>query len=299
MSIRGSGPEAVGALKFSITFSAPCTKCTILCSLVFLFMANRLQSKSWIGTSYRIEEFAFPEGIAYGVYQKEKCPTTGRVHVQFFCQMTKRTRLSAMKKLFPGDHLEIARSPVEARAYCMKEETRVSSPVEVGKWKEEKSVDMVSAVKRARVCDILEEQPQLWRSARALMELRQLYSSPRREMTRGYLFVGKTGCGKTRTANLIAEFVGDSYWQDCSQWWNGYDGQDVVIVDEFRGQYEPSFLLKLLDRYPMKVPFKGGYSNFSSKCVIFTSNLDLALMYDKIDSRTVDAFKRRIKVINF
>lgn len=259
-----------------------------------------MQSKSWIGTSYRLEEFRLPEVIQYGVYQKEKCPTTGRLHIQFFVQYKKRIRLTGVKKHFPGDHIEIARDPKQARAYCQKVETRESSPVEVGTFDQPQDTeDMVSLVRKRRVSDIVEEMPKLWRSLRQLTDLRQLYSSPRREVTQGLLFVGKTGCGKTRTASLISEFVGDSYWGDCSQWWNGYDGEQLVILDEFRGQFDPSTMLRLLDRTPYKVPVKGGYVNFTSKMIIMTSNLDLIGMYKHLDQLTIDAFCRRIRIVQF
>lgn len=296
-----------GALKSSITFSAPCTKCTknslffifIFACPIYCMQSNRCQSKHWIGTSYR-EDFGLPKLITYGVYQKEKCPSTGKIHHQFFVVMPTRQRLTAMKKLFPGDHLEIARSPTEARAYCMKEETRVSSPIEVGRFVEPVSIDnMVVAVKRARVTEILEGNPSLWRSTRQIQELRQLFQCARTELTLGLLLVGPTGCGKTRTASLISAFVGDSYWHDCSQWWPAYDGQQLVILDEYRGQFDVAFLLRLLDRTPFKVPFKGGYTNFNSRQVIMTSNIPLEVMYKNLDIGSIAALKRRIVVINF
>jgi len=93
--------------------------------------------------------------------------------------------------------------------------------------------------------------------------------------------------------------LGDTYWQDCSQWWNGYDGQQLVIIDEFRGQFEPSTMLRILDRTPFKVPVKGAYVNFNSSAVIMTSNIDLVSMYKGVDPLTIDAFLRRIKIVNF
>ena len=205
-----------------------------------------------------------------------------------------------MKKIFPGDHLEIARSPSEARAYCMKEETRVSSPVEVGTFVTPISIDnMVNAVKTSRVTEILEGNPSLWRSTRQIQELRQLFQSVRTELTLGYLLVGPTGCGKTRTASLISQYVGDSYWHDCSQWWPGYDSNTLVVMDEYRGQFDVAFLLRLLDRTPFKVPFKGGYTNFNSRSIIMTSNLPLEVMYKNLDIGSLAALKRRIVTINF
>jgi len=44
----------------------------------------------------------------------------------------------------------------------------------------------------------------------------------------------------------------------------------------------------------MRVPIKGGYSQFSAKMVIFTSNLRIDDMYVKLDEATRAAVKRRI-----
>lgn len=126
-----------------------------------------------------------------------------------------------------------------------------------------------------------------------------MFAPERSHVTIGYLFIGSTGTGKSKVARMISEYVGDSYWHDCSNWWNGYDSQELVVCDEFRGQFEPSQLLRLLDRYPYKVPFKGGYVNFSSRAIIFTSNVSLNDMYCRIDQATLDAFRRRLKIINF
>jgi len=68
---------------------------------------------------------------------------------------------------------------------------------------------------------------------------------------------GLTGTGKTRKAfedNPNAYFWGPEQ----GTWWDGYDGQLCVILDEFRGQFPLGYLLRLLDRFPMKVQYKGG-----------------------------------------
>lgn len=40
----------------------------------------------------------------------------------------------------------------------------------------------------------------------------------------------------------------------------GYDAHPCVILDDFRPEWcKLSFLLRLLDRYAMRVPFKGGF----------------------------------------
>lgn len=59
------------------------------------------------------------------------------------------------------------------------------------------------------------------------------------------------------------------------KWWDGYNGQSVVIIDDFRyasvGDVGGlSYLLRLLDRYDSKVEIKGGCRAFLAEHVIIT-----------------------------
>lgn len=233
--------------------------------------------------------------------QVEMCPTTGRAHLQFFVSFPQRLRLSGVKKLFPGDHLEPARDPVKAREYCMKVETRVSGPWETGTWVVPGAgiTSVLESVRGKRVLDVIEEDPKLWRNLRVLSELRSALAAPRSTLTQGLLFTGLTGSGKTKIASIIASFVGTSetYWHNGTKWWPGYDQQELVVYDEYRGQLAPSELLRLLDRQPYQVESKGGFAQFNSNFVIFTSNLELEDMYRGVDARTLAAFRRRLTII--
>lgn len=56
-------------------------------------------------------------------------------------------------------------------------------------------------------------------------------------------------------------------------WFDGYVGQTRVIFDDFRPWWcEFSWLLRLLDRYPIQVPVKGGFVNFIPEEIIITTN---------------------------
>lgn len=82
---------------------------------------------------------------------------------------------------------------------------------------------------------------------------------------------GESGVGKTRWAFEQFDY---NCW--CSakdlRWWDGYDGHENVIFDEFRTE-TCSFaeLLKILDRYPYKVEVKGGSRQLLAKNIIITS----------------------------
>ncbi|CAB96405.1 33.24 kDa master Rep protein [Subterranean clover stunt virus] len=76
------------------------------------------------------------ESMKYLVYQTE-AGDNGTIHYQGYVEMKKRTSLVQMKKLLPGAHLEKRRgSQGEARAYAMKEDSRVEGPWEFGEFKE-------------------------------------------------------------------------------------------------------------------------------------------------------------------
>ncbi len=71
----------------------------------------------------------------------------------------------------------------------------------------------------------------------------------------------------------------NAYWKPVGEWWDGYDGQEDVVMDDFYGWLKWSFLLNLLDRYPMLVPIKGGTKEFVAKRVFITSNKKPEMWY--------------------
>nr|UBJ25945.1 replication-associated protein [Giant panda circovirus 6] len=84
---------------------------------------------------------------------------------------------------------------------------------------------------------------------------------------------GPPGCGKTK---YVFEKVGGDlarvYMKPRGLWWDGYCGQEVVCLDDFYGWVTFDELLRILDRYPLKVPIKGSYVDFVSREVYITSN---------------------------
>lgn len=61
------------------------------------------------------------EKVRYAVWGVEICPTTGKQHVQGYVAFKVNVRFNKMQKLFPGDHLEIAKGgDLENKAYCHK-----------------------------------------------------------------------------------------------------------------------------------------------------------------------------------
>lgn len=89
-------------------------------------------------------------------------------------------------------------------------------------------------------------------------------------------FKGATGEHKTRTAVEIAgRYFDNDYWMsnDTLKWFDGYHGQRVAIIDDFRKSMltDWSYLLRLLDGYSLCVQIKGGFEIWKPEVIIITS----------------------------
>lgn len=107
----------------------------------------------------------------------------------------------------------------------------------------------------------------------ALRRIFNFCTKPRSERTKGYYVYGDAGSGKT---SAVAQLEPNAYWlpqpEGSDVWWPDYDGQEVVVVDEFETIFTPNFVKRLLDFTPMYVAQKHGYSPLRAKRIYFLSN---------------------------
>lgn len=76
-------------------------------------------------------------------------------------------------------------------------------------------------------------------------------------------------------------------------WFDGYEGQHTIVLDEFYGWVQYDLLLRLLDRYPLKLQVKGGMVECAATKFIFTSNKPWDEWYPNVTDRS--ALERRIR----
>ena len=103
----------------------------------------------------------------------------------------------------------------------------------------------------------------------------QLHAKPRDPdtPTECLIFWGDPGTGKTCRA--YRDYP-DAFWVPGGDkvWFDGYAGQSAIVFDEFYGQMSYHLFLRLCDRYPLKLPVKGGFVECSATTLVFTSNRD-------------------------
>lgn len=228
-----------------------------------------------------------PSSIRYIVWQREQCPHSGRLHWQGYVEFGRSQRMSAVKRIL-GDsamHLEGRRgSRDNAREYCTKEESRVqgTSFTEVGEWiesKQGKRTDLEAACEIVRnkkgLAEVANELPTVYvKFSKGLEKLNYILNkSPNWRNIRAFSLVGTAGTGKTRLAR--------SYFGECfllppptanRVWWDGYQGEKTLVLDEFYGWLKYSYLLRILDGHPCQLEVKGGFCWALWETVVLTSN---------------------------
>jgi len=111
------------------------------------------------------------------------------------------------------------------------------------------------------------------------------------------VYWGDTGVGKSRRAWHEATF--DAYPKaPTTKFWDGYQGQGNVVIDEFTGQIEISHLLRWLDRYPVLVETKGSGVPLKASKIWITSNLSPENWYSQAPLVQQDALMRRLNVFH-
>lgn len=107
---------------------------------------------------------------------------------------------------------------------------------------------------------------------------------------------GIAGSGKSSKAYI--ENPG-AYWKNPNKWWDGYNNEDVVVIDDWGPQHEVlAWHLKVwADRYPFNAETKGSSMFIRPKKIIITSNYSIDQCFK--NDEDIEAFKRRFKVTHF
>lgn len=267
---------------------------------------NPRRSRTWCFTSFSEEIPQFNElQMSYLVCGKEVCPTTDKHHWQSFVHFHNAKTREAAQIYIGNVHCDIAKgTDTEAIAYCTKDGEFFEFGVRPQQGRRTDLVLLRDDISAGRsVDDIAVESPMVFHQyGRTLRELEMIHLRTRYRTERttcDWLF-GKTGTGKSYRA--FKNFDPKTHYVHCKRdrgWWDGYKGQQIVIINDFRGHICYDDLLEMIDENPWYVPTRGRERlPFVSRHVIITSPLRPEEVYhNRDDNDDIQQLLRRIKIV--
>lgn len=256
--------------------------------------------------NYTTEEYkalrAYPH-IRAGIIGKEVAPSTGTPHLQCAFLFTKAVLFSTLKKdigFTRASIFQMRGSPTQAFEYCRKEGTYEEWGDLPNPGKRNDLAVACEALRNGQGLIDLTDDPTLSSTIVRNYKGLQFFANclarkqPLREKKVIWLY-GETGTGKTRYATEIAEIYGD-YWisSESLQWFDGYNNDRVVIIDDIRTNHcKFSFLLRLLDRYEIRVPIKGGFVRWNPQLIVVTAPYSPQQMWNLRREGDINQLTRR------
>lgn len=257
----------------------------------------------------------------YLVYGRE-VSTSGTPHFQGFFTLKKKASLTGLKKIISEiPHLEIAKKTSRAAAaYCMKGSQPHDDWVTNGTDSPLYGLDAV-VVKHgvapqetqgtrsdlSKLCDAIKDGVPMsdvadidpatyvrnYKGLAAYAALKTQDHTP--DGLRGLWYWGPPGTGKSRKARN--ENPG-AYLKAQNKWFDGYSGEDCIILDDLDSNCLGHLLKIWTDRYPCTGEIKGGNVKLQHDKFIVTSNYSISKLWEG-DDDMIAALKRRFTVVKF
>lgn len=248
--------------------------------------------------------------ISYCKFQLEK-GEEGTLHYQGVFYSKLQTTCSALLKAFVGcGYFAPVINTEAAISYCGKPESRVEGPWTAGSLPSQgirsDLLECKTIVDNGGGMDELFERQftNAVRYGRGLNEYVRLKNKHkvRKWQTISYIYTGDAGTGKTQAAMIeAAAWGGGTYWLTVERtggklWWDGYEGQENIIIDEFNCGISLTDFKRIIDCSPLSIPIKGGMVQFLGKRVWICSNNPLDVWYYKAapPGPNRNAFMRRV-----
>jgi len=234
----------------------------------------------------------------------------GIYHLHAYVCCSSPIRFSTLRKHFNEAHIEIAKgSNQQIRDYIFKEGSE--NHRHFGDIPNERPGARMSASEQLRDMvaqgmsdnEIVMEKASNMHHLTTIERYRQIlrkeeYGKKCRNVEVMYI-EGATGVGKTQwvydhygfdDVYMIDDYGPNSY--------DEYEGEGVLVLDEFEGQIDTSYLRKLLDKFPLRLKsrYKNKYACFTK--IIIISNTPLKLQYRDIQSVDPESWKAILRRIN-
>lgn len=228
---------------------------------------------------------------------------SGTPHLQgWVCYLNAR-QFNAVRKKLPGAHVEIMKSKLEVnRKYCRKDGDYIEwgdipmTNEEKGKKEKDRWESNLALAKAGKVDEVdADIQLRFYGTLKKIAADHIPEPEANPELDNRWYY-GESGTGKSKLARTDNP---GAYIKLNNKWWDGYNGEDVVIIDDF-DKYDIALsghLKRWSDHYPFPAEFKGGVKKIRPKRLIVTSNYAPEEIWD--DEATLGPIRRRFTVTKF
>lgn len=242
------------------------------------------RSRNWCFTSFNLNKKNMSQIyednkdiIRYLCAGEEICPKTKKMHLQGWIQFERPKRFGGVKKVFDDDsiHIEFCKgTEFQNDKYCKKDGNFYETGKFITQGQRTDLENLKDDIKEGLNLDgIKEKYTSIYIRYKSGIEsyyqsIVKKNSKKEREVKVICLY-GETGTGKTRHAMEKADYkinAGDL------KWWDGYDGEKTICIDEYHNDIKITKLLGLLDRYQQRLEVKGGFTYAQWDTVYITSN---------------------------
>lgn len=251
----------------------------------------------------KIEKNDMDERMTYMIANYEVSPSEGKLHWQGYAEFGQTMRITAVKECLGAKtaHLKAADGKGEQNIhYCSKPVDRCicdncenaaeankkwkhnAKKIEYGKMNHQgKRKDLEFACEDCRDLSIDQmniEHPSVMARYSNFIKSYKISVQKLEAVKEGFykpivtVIYGPPGTGKTRNVTIqegddLFKFNGGR-----GNWWDGYEGQEAILFDEFNGGVDYNFILELLSGNGVSAQVKGGFVFVKPKRVYFVSN---------------------------
>lgn len=245
------------------------------------------------------ELLGLPGCIKYICWGREIGPENGIPHLQGYLELSKPMRITGVKKICGAAarmHLEVRRGTTQEAITYTQEDGDWREVGKRGRAGERADLDRVrqQALSEGMRGVTLTGNMQQIRVAEKFLTY---HEEPRDEAVEVEWIWGPSGAGKSKLAREKTATQDTFVKNEGSKWWDGYDGHEAVILDDFRDSWwSLTETLSLLDRYEKRVEVKGGWRQLRATRIIITSIKPPTACY-KIADEDARQLLRRIHTV--
>ena len=223
----------------------------------------------------------------------------GTPHLQGYLTLKNKKTVKGLIKLgLKGCHITIASGDSSSNStYCKKDNDFVEFGVLPFPGKRTDLESAIADIKEGvSMRDIADRHSAVFvKFGRGLRDLKLTLEVPyNHDSTRGLWIYGPPGTGKSHSARNIAP---TAFLKPQSKWWDGYNGQHTVILDDLDTNVLGHYLKIWSDKYACTGETKGGTIHLHHQLFIVTSNYSPNELW-RDDAHMLAAVERRFNIIH-